>query len=194
MPIETQGIVLRLRALVVKKLQATCYGGTNFHLDNNITANINLGTILLHSQFTIRQSNPKTECETFPPSKMTVKDRMLKPRPPSRLMADSSKSWPVTDGEEEDRVIIPSMEQKKPKTVNVHHKQTSLPGEAVLVPLPEHLASINRIAVVPSFGQMRSSEWPSQGCQVQDGNAIFRNNYEDRPISHPLDNFHETSF
>ena len=33
---ETQGIILRLRALVVEKLQATCYGGTNFHLDNRL--------------------------------------------------------------------------------------------------------------------------------------------------------------
>ena len=52
--IIAQGIVLRLRALVVEKLQAICYGGTNFHLDNKITADIDLGRILLHGQFTIK--------------------------------------------------------------------------------------------------------------------------------------------
>jgi hypothetical protein len=67
--IVAEGIVLRLRALVVEKLQVICYGGTNFHLDNKITADIDLGTILLHGQFTIRQSNPKHELQTFPPSR-----------------------------------------------------------------------------------------------------------------------------
>jgi hypothetical protein len=66
------------------------------------------------------------------------------------------------------------MEQKKPKTVKVSHRQTALPGESVLVPLPEPWASLNRIAVVPSFDQMKSSDWLPQVCQVEDGNAIYR--------------------
>ena len=36
---------LRLRALVVKKLQAPCFGGTNFHLDNQIVPDIAKQTI-----------------------------------------------------------------------------------------------------------------------------------------------------
>ena len=36
---------VRLRALVVKNLQSTCFGGTNFHLDNDIEPRIKTGQI-----------------------------------------------------------------------------------------------------------------------------------------------------
>ena len=41
-------IALRLRALVMEQLQSDCFGGTNFHKDNGISANIETGNIKLH--------------------------------------------------------------------------------------------------------------------------------------------------
>lgn len=188
--IVVQGIVLRLRALVVEKLQAVCYGGTNFHLDNKITADIDLGTILVHGQFTIRQSNPKSITQVFPPSQITVNGGALTPFPPSRLKAESSSNLcQANDGKVEEmnkmRPSMSSMEQKKTKTVNIPHRQTALPGESVLVTIPEPWSGSERIAVVPSFDQMKCSDWLPQVCEVEEGVAIYRNNHEDRTISHP---------
>ena len=47
-----------LRALVVKNLQADCFGGTNFHKDNDIETRITTGQIKVHHKFTVLQTNP----------------------------------------------------------------------------------------------------------------------------------------
>ena len=39
--------LLRLRALVVDKLQSPCFGGTNFHVDNHISTDIKNQTITI---------------------------------------------------------------------------------------------------------------------------------------------------
>ena len=41
---------IKLRALVVKNLQADCFGGTNFHTDNDIEPRITTGQIKLPPQ------------------------------------------------------------------------------------------------------------------------------------------------
>ena len=46
-------IILRLRALVMKKLQADCFAGTNWHYDNRVKADISEGTITLHDKCTV---------------------------------------------------------------------------------------------------------------------------------------------
>ena len=38
-------IPLQVRALVMKNLQADCFGGTTFHVDNDIEARIKFGTV-----------------------------------------------------------------------------------------------------------------------------------------------------
>ena len=60
--VTTNGIILlRLRALVVENLQVGCYGGTTFHVDNGIEANITTGKISLHhGNFEINQYNKVT--------------------------------------------------------------------------------------------------------------------------------------
>ena len=60
-------IQLRLRALVMKDLQSECFGGTTFHVDNQIEANIKDGVMLLHGKFTVQQSNPQVDIQPFPP-------------------------------------------------------------------------------------------------------------------------------
>ena len=46
---------LRVRALVMKNLQAPCFGGTTFHADNDIQARIKSGKVLVHGQFLVNQ-------------------------------------------------------------------------------------------------------------------------------------------
>ena len=60
-------IVVRVRALIMKNLQASCFGGTTFHADNDITARITAGEILLHNKFLVKQSNPPGPLPLYPP-------------------------------------------------------------------------------------------------------------------------------
>ena len=49
-------IQVRIRALVMKELQADCFGGTTFHIDNNIVCDMKNGTISIHGKFIVNQS------------------------------------------------------------------------------------------------------------------------------------------
>ena len=69
-PIDINVNMLMLRALVKENLQAVCYGGTNFHNDNKLTADIAEGTITFNKQFTIKQSNIVQKANTCPPSRI----------------------------------------------------------------------------------------------------------------------------
>ena len=58
---------MRLRALVMKNLQAECFGGTTFHVDNGIEPKIKEGTVTIHGKFTLPQSNPFMHMPIYPP-------------------------------------------------------------------------------------------------------------------------------
>ena len=62
-----KNIVLRVRALIMKNLQAACFGGTTLHADNDITARIKTGEVLIHNKFLVKQSNQVTNFPLFPP-------------------------------------------------------------------------------------------------------------------------------
>lgn len=50
-------IEVRLKALVMDKLQADCFGGTTFHYDNDIQARLKSREIKLHNKYTLPQTN-----------------------------------------------------------------------------------------------------------------------------------------
>ena len=54
--VQFQNIPLRLRALVVQKLQAPCFGGTTFHVDNNIVTDMAAQTVEIQGTL-FNQSN-----------------------------------------------------------------------------------------------------------------------------------------
>ena len=56
--VKLNNISLRVRALVMKNLQVDCFGGTTFHVDNDIEASIKTGTISIQGKYKVRQSNP----------------------------------------------------------------------------------------------------------------------------------------
>ena len=65
--VYVNNIQLHLRALVMQNLQAECFGGTTFHVDNGIEPNIKDGMMLLHSKYLVKQSNPQCRMPSFPP-------------------------------------------------------------------------------------------------------------------------------
>ena len=48
---------LRVRALVMENLQAECFGGTTFHADNHIEANISKKTVSIRGEVVVSQHN-----------------------------------------------------------------------------------------------------------------------------------------
>ena len=60
-------VQMRVRALIMKNLQAQCFGGTTFHADNDIETRIRAGTIKIHGRFIVDQSNPHDVSQIFPP-------------------------------------------------------------------------------------------------------------------------------
>ena len=48
---------LRVRALVMENLQAECFGGTTFHADNHIEANISKKTVSIRGEVIVSQHN-----------------------------------------------------------------------------------------------------------------------------------------
>ena len=164
----------------MEKLQAICFGGTNFHLDNKITADISNGTITLHDQFTIHQSNPFIKIKYFPPSRIRSDGNEL-----CQVEMDQKVARMDMEVTMMDKKVTMVEQETRSRTINVPHRQMALPGEPVLIPLAESCVNLNRIAIIPSFQQMRTADWPAQVCEIEGGNAVYVNNSTETPISHP---------
>ena len=70
-----------LRALVVKNLQADCFGGTNFHKDNDIETRITTGHIKVHHKFTVLQTNPVLPLPSSPTALNSIQTSQPPPAP-----------------------------------------------------------------------------------------------------------------
>ena len=70
-----------LRALVVKNLQADCFGGTNFHKDNDIETRITTGQIKVHHKFTVLQTNPVLPLPSSPTALNSIQTSQPPPAP-----------------------------------------------------------------------------------------------------------------
>ena len=56
--VTIEKVQLRLRALVMENLQAECFGGTTFHVDNDVSTRLKERMITLYGRFQVKQSNP----------------------------------------------------------------------------------------------------------------------------------------
>ena len=155
-------IVVRLRALVMENLQATCYGGTTFHTDNSIEADINTGDISIHGKYVIKQSNPVRPILKYPPSTLVLVE-------PLGATTNLSKN---------------SVRPRDP-TLNIAAAQVVLPSESVSLKLPPELSDKSKIVVDPRFDNQSRRYWPPQVCDVVDGSAIYLNPSKTMSISHP---------
>ena len=75
--VVVDNVIIRLRALVMKELQAEVYGGTTLHTDNNMTAYINVGEVLIHGKFRVKQFNPLRQIQRFTPSSQRLESQPL---------------------------------------------------------------------------------------------------------------------
>ena len=121
-------IQMRLRALVMKNLQADCFGGTTFHADNGLEARIKDGTITIHGKYTVFQSNPYVNMPLFPPpTETTISSQVID-------MCESNSS-----------------RQKKYNAISLNSSSVVLPSDYLHIPLPDALMSSSHISISPSF-------------------------------------------
>ena len=175
-------ILLRVRALVMKNLQADCFGGTTFHADNDIEARIKTGEIKIHGKFVIKQSNPVPELPLHPPTTELTSSSSLLPALPSDPVNQTSSpsSSPISPTD-----FIP-LSSPKFNAISLPFQSVILSGESLHIPLTPNLSTLNRISIVPSFPSISedSSQWLPQICEIVQGSARYQN-YSKEPIIAP---------
>jgi hypothetical protein len=161
---------VRLRALVVKNLQADCFGGTNFHLDNDVEPRIKTGQIKLHSRFNVLQTNPILPLPSLSHSPNPSAGASIVPSPlltSTGCPHDQKQTVPVTPPEPE---AIPNL---PPTPITVRRAISILPSAFSELPLPPTLASRSTISIQPLC--MTAAGLDPQICTIVDGAAILRN-------------------
>lgn len=147
---------VNLRALVVKNLQADCFGGTNFHKDNDIETRITTGQIKIHHKFTVMQTNP------------------VLPLPATVLQVNTIALSAISETTVPSPLITKSV---PPTPITIPRSSTIMPGASLLIPLPPSLSHLNQISLQPLFS--KSSPFPPQICSVVDKTAAIINHSAD---------------
>ena len=207
--IVTNGkIFLRLRALVVKRLQVGCYGGTTFHVDNGVTADMTSGKISLHhGKFEVDQYNKVKPGGPIahPPPVLTTEDCG------QSVISDKSVDFSsiVTKDDLKQQFKLLREEISAPKrstavdtfedvnnvklndiancsTVHVMVKKNLLPGGVYKIKLNSAQVKEEYIAVIPQFNRLDhpGPEWRPQICKIENGHALYENN-SDKILFHP---------
>ncbi len=170
---------VRLRALVVKNLQAECFGGTNFHKDNDIETRITTGQIRIHNKFHILQTNPILPLPSAQPSAFAIHP-LPTVTPHDRPPPEQPPQEPVTPSP------VPQAGQRShecaPAPIHIKRPFSVLPSSQTLVKLPPSLADLETVSMQPLF---LSDIGPApQICEVAQGSAVIQNFTED-PILIP---------
>ena len=178
-------IQMRLRALVMKNLQAPCFGGTTFHADNNIQAIVKTGKIIIHGKYPVEQFHPMQVLPLFPPPSEQIV--------PSVTSSAICTATPVHL--EEYNSVADAVPKPSPPSLNeVQHEvkhelsnpnfnaislptaSVTFPSDFLSIPLSPSLLNINYISISPSFpSAYDSDQWSPQICEVIDGHAMFKN-------------------
>ena len=134
--IVTLGSVqMRMRALIMKNLQAECFGGTTFHADNDIETRIKTGTIKVHGRFLLSQSNPLDVKQIFPPpSEQVISPKSNDPHRP-----------PFLNNTPEDHATNNLHSISLPSTM------VAFPSDCLPIPLPTNARYVSHISITPSF-------------------------------------------
>ena len=174
-------IVVRVRALIMKNLQASCFGGTTFHADNDITARITSGEILLHNKFLVKQSNPPGLLPLYPPPMQQLHSPTeTNPLGCSSSLLSSAEALPPP---------LPINQQIKFNTISVPSAQVTFGGEIFKLSLPTHFTHLRHVSILPCFPSIPSKvtdslHWLPQVCEVSNGQALYKNISRD-PIFSP---------
>ena len=127
-------VQMRLRALVMKHLQADCFGGTTFHADNGIVTNIREGTVLIHGRYQVSQANPSAYLPINPPPSVYVSENVT---------TDRDASHHVTSNESPTVSSSPQYRQRscitKFNAISIPFSKTIYPNDVLKIPLPESI-------------------------------------------------------
>ena len=167
---------MRCRALVMKNLQADCFGGTTFHADNDITARIKTGDILIHNKFVVQQSNQVSQLPIFPPpSQQSVQSSAC-------LTTSNPVSSEPFNSPAKDLLPPPSTppHELKFNAISMPSSSVTLSGEFLSIPLPSSLTHLHHIGIIPNFPSIPdkvtdSLHWLPQVCEVYHGQALYPN-------------------
>ena len=159
-------IQMRVRALIMKNLQAQCFGGTTFHADNDIETRIKAGTVKIHGRFLVEQSNPHEVKETFPPPAEQIK--------PSSAFVHGNKLG--------ENSVPDSSVSFNLNAISLPYNAVAFPSDFLQIPIPKTAASSGYISISPSFPiAYEDNQWKPQVCEVLNGMALYQN-VSDRPL------------
>ena len=151
---------MRVRALVMKNLQAPCFGGTTFHVDNDIETKIKSGTVTIHGRFVVDQSNPHRCTHVFPPPVQQVT--------PSKSINNPACSYPSGSAHQPLQTFL--------HAISLPHDAVTFPEDFLRIPLPPSASNVDVISISPSFPKIyEDNRWTPQICRVVNGNALYQN-------------------
>ena len=171
---STGEAVLRMRSLVVPKLCVDFYGGTTFHLDNDIVANIKTNKITLHGgRFQINLGT-RDGPPAMPPPFQSTKDQP--PVTASSLEAAKQQS-----------PSPPSLPCPSPscETILMKPPKSLIPSATYSIPL-NAAAQASAVLIFPPSPRLPDTgapEWIPQVCPVVQNAAIYTNTTSS-PLSH----------
>ena len=167
--VSVSGHKLRLRALVMKHLHVPCFGGTTFHRDNEIVANLNEDTITLNSNSSkpVIVKNDKIVNST--PDKVTESVQnssslnSFQPTKPKVIEEPSKPTKPATTPTNNSNVVCVSREAYV------------LPNDTYLIRVPDCFKPSNKVVIIPKFKTKSSQEenWIPTVCRVKDSHAVY---------------------
>ena len=204
-------IFLRFRALVMKHLQADCFGGTTFHVDNNIEPDMVRGEIKIHGKYIVKQANLLPRLPACPPPvihedddddhhaqpsicAMTQTDIVLEISTQTENQPDlhdnvdqetSDAGEVITHSSSTMNLHSPPSQPTKSPTISMKAATVLLPRENCMLPIPGLTTDPGKLAVIPNFSEMDGDLWRPQVCDVVEGCALYVNKSEEVPISHP---------
>ena len=156
-----ENIQLRLSALVMRHLQAECFGGTTFHVDNSIETNIKQGTLSIHGKFIVKQSNFQDRMPNFPPPTelSSIETNKLWERccGPSSSIADSNGT---------SRAAMHENLPIKLNAISLPISKVIYPNDHLAIPMPSSHSS-GYVSITPSFPDaLDNPKWSPQICEI----------------------------
>ena len=156
-------VQMRVRALIMKNLQAQCFGGTTFHADNDIETRIKSGTVKIHGRFLVDQSNPYDVKHTFPPPIEQI---------PSNDPSDSSCPHSYSP----ETPVRSNSNLCNINAISLPNDAVTFPMDYLKIPIPAIASSSGYVSISPSFPvAYGNDQWNIRGtaktCFVTGGRA-----------------------
>ena len=179
--VTLDNIQMRMRALVMRNLQAEAFGGTTFHADNNIQAMIKDGKINIHGKFTVLQFNPITSLPLFPPPSEEIVPSICSAMPTylQQITSPESANKSTSRNDDENQLISrndDNSQELKFNAVSLPTASVTYHSDYLPIPLPINMIRCNYVSITPSFpAAYDNKQWFPQVCEVMNGSAMFKN-------------------